>query len=93
MQIPPLALKLLGSGSLLCAAGALLGIPFGLVPAHRPLDSYLFVIALLGVISGGVLVAARLQQRRDTLAVKAVPSTLAAYLLFILMALRWLAPS
>ena len=92
MKIPATALELLGRSSLVASAAALIGIPMGLYPHHRSLASYLFVVAMLVAISAGVLVAARLQRQQDPLAEKAVPSTLAAYLLFLLMTLRWLAP-
>lgn len=91
MRLPTPVLKALGSASLVGACAALIGIPLGIAPA-QPLDSYLLMIAMLAAISYGVLVAARLQARQDPLAEKAVPSTLVAYLLFILIALRWLSP-
>ncbi|HEY5717400.1 MAG TPA: hypothetical protein VIS52_02840 [Motiliproteus sp.] len=92
MRLPAPVLKAIGSISLLGAVAALLGIPLGIAPA-QPLDSYLLMIAMLVAISCGILVAARLQARQDPLAEKAVPSTLVAYLLFILIALRWLTPN
>lgn len=64
----------------------------GLQPEHRSLASTFFVALMLAAIGWGIGVAARLREANDPLAPKAVPSTLAALLLYALMTWRWWLP-
>lgn len=83
-------LTLLGCISLSLALLALLAIPLGMRPLDRPLDGYLFMLGLMTLVSSAVIIAARLRAQQNPLAVKVIPSSLVSYLLFILIALRWL---
>lgn len=83
------ATGLFGLLSLTLAILAMLAVPLGVYPPQRSLDGYLFLLCMMMLVSAGLIVAARLKASNNPLAEKAVPSTLVAYLLFLLMAARW----
>ncbi len=73
--------------SLAVAALALLSTPLQLTP--QP-EGYLFMVLLLALVSGGIQVSCQLAKKNDPLAERALPASLVAYGLFILIASRWL---
>ncbi|WP_210396104.1 hypothetical protein [Motiliproteus sediminis] len=92
MTLPASLLRIFGRISLLFATAGLASALLGWYPEHRSWDSYLFIVLMLAAVSAALVLAGRLRERNDPLADRAVPSSLVAYLLFILMALRWLLP-
>ncbi len=79
-----------GYASLACASVAALAAALGYYPQHKALDGYLFALGLMALVSGALVIAARLRSKNDPRAEKVVPSSLVAYLLFIVMTLYWL---
>ncbi|WP_207063310.1 hypothetical protein [Motiliproteus sp. SC1-56] len=89
-MIAPRLLAGFGWCSLGASVLALLAAPLGLQPAGRGLDAYLFILCLMAAVSGALVIAARLRRHNHPLAEKVVPSSLVAYLLFLLITFRWL---
>ncbi len=79
-----------GKISLAVAFAALVTGFSGKLPEHIEPDSWLFSSLLMAVVSAVMIIAARLQAAGNPLADKMIPSSLVAYLLFILMVARWL---
>lgn len=75
--------------SLACAAGLLLAMLVGLWPALTSRPGLSFILLLQGATSGALLLATRLYLEQNPLAQKALPSSLVAYGLLILIAWRW----
>ena len=80
-------LYLFANLSLGVAAIALLITPLHLTP--QP-EGYLFMVFLLAVVSGGIRISCQLAHKNDPLAERALPASLVAYGLFLLIASRWL---
>ncbi len=75
---------------LVCAIATVAALAFDLVPLGKDPAGYLSNLALMALVSGALVVAGRLRSRADPLADKVLPASLVAYLLFLLMAIRWL---
>lgn len=80
-------LTFFANASLSAAAIAFLITPLQLTP--QP-EGYLFMTLLLAVVSGGIRVSCHLATKNDPLAERALPASLVAYGLFLLIATRWL---
>ncbi len=90
MQLPVICLRIMGYLSLITALAVFALALFGQLPDTRAIEGYLFACGLMGLVSGALIVAARLKEKDDPLAEKVVPSSLVAYLLFTVMTLHWL---
>ena len=79
-----------GKISLAISAIATIAAFIGVKPEGKTLSGYLFLLAMLAVVSGAQIIAARLKAKNDPLAEKVIPSSVVAYLLVILMIVHWL---
>ncbi len=90
MQISAIWIRALGYISLAIAGSIFALSLLGHLPLSRSIEGYLFASGLMAMVSGALIVAAKLREKNDPLAEKVVPSSLVAYLLFVVMTLHWL---
>ena len=90
MQLSSRWIRWFGRLSLGIAIVAALSTLLGIYPQEKSLDGYLFALGLMALVSGALIVAAQLKDKNDPLAEKVVPSSVVAYLLFIVMTIHWL---
>ncbi len=76
--------------SLTCTLILTLAALAGWYPTHKTLGGYIFALTLMAVVSAAMLVASRLALQHDPRGEKALPSSVVAYLLFIVMTVYWL---
>ncbi len=76
--------------SLACTLVLMLAALLGWHPMHTTLGGSMFALALMAVVSTAILVASRLALQHDPRGEKALPSSVVAYLLFIVMTVYWL---
>ncbi len=75
--------------SLACSAGLLLAMVIGLWPALTTRPGFAFIVLMQTVTSAAIQLGTQLKLQQNPLAQKALPSSLVAYGLFILIAWRW----
>ncbi|MEH6626668.1 MAG: hypothetical protein V7739_09495 [Motiliproteus sp.] len=90
MQVSAIWIRVLGYISLATATVIFALSLLGQLPLSRPIAGYLFASGLMALVSGALIIAAKLRETNNPLAEKAVPSSLVAYLLFVLMTMHWL---
>lgn len=75
--------------NLLAAAIGLGGSPFISLPEKLNPGALVFILALMGIVSAAIIFASRQKRAGTDIGDKAYPATLAAYLLWAVMAFNW----